>query len=77
MEAVFERGDEVSKLDLKALFVSEDLTENAKEQFNNVRENIALFERILEFPNEPECDIGMHCYEPYTCGAFNAGLNKA
>ena len=70
MEAVFERGDEVSKLDLKALFASADLTENAKEQFNNVRENIARFERILEFPNEPECDIDMHCYEPYTCGAF-------
>ena len=70
MEAVFERGDEVSKLDLRELFVSEDLTENAKEQFDNVRENIARFERILEFPNEPECDIGMHCYEPYTCGAF-------
>ena len=61
------RGDE---LDLKALFVINDLSENAKEQFNNVRENIARFERILEFPNEPECDIGMHCYEPYTCGAF-------
>ena len=61
------RGDE---LDLKALFVSEDLTENAKEQFNNVRENIARFERILEFPNEPECDIDMHYCEPYTCWAF-------
>ena len=68
------RGDE---LDLRELFVSEDLSENAKEQFNNVRENIALFERILEFPNEPECDIGMHCCEPYTCEAFNARLNKA
>ena len=58
----FECGDEVSKFDLRELFVSADLSENAKEQFNNVRENIARFERILEFPNEPECDIDMHCY---------------
>ena len=61
------RGDE---LDLRELFVSEDLTENAKEQFDNVRENIARFERILEFPNERECDIDMHYCEPYTCWAF-------
>ena len=54
-----------------------DLSKNAKEQFNNVRENIARFERILKFPNEPECDIDMHYRKPYTCGAFNAGLNKA
>ena len=67
LNSEYVRGDE---LDLKALFVINDLTENAKEQFDNVRENIARFERILEFPNEPECDIDMHCYEPYTCGAF-------
>lgn len=61
------RGDE---LDIHQLFCILDLTQNVKEQFNNVRENIAHFERILELPNELECDIGMHCYEPYTCGAF-------
>lgn len=61
------RGDE---LDIHQLFCILDLTQNVKEQFNNVRENIARFERILEFPNEPERDIDMHCYEPYTCGAF-------
>ena len=67
LNSEYVRGDE---LNLKALFVSEDLTENAKEQFNNVRENIARFERILEFPNEPECDIDMHYCKPYTCWAF-------
>lgn len=67
LNSEYVRGDE---LDLKGLFASADLTSNAKEQFNNVRENITRFERILEFPNEPKCDIDMHCYEPYTCGAF-------
>ena len=66
LDSDYVRGYE---LDLRGLFASADLTENAKEQFENVRENIARFERILEFQDEPKCVIGVHCYEPYVCGA--------
>ena len=60
------RGDE---LELDKLFYITDLTKNAKEQFNNVGENIKRFERILAGKEEPKCDIGMQCGKPYECAA--------
>lgn len=62
------RGDE---LDIHQLFYILDLTQNAKEQFNNIKENVEHFEKILEQKDEPKCDIGIQCGKPHECGAKN------
>lgn len=56
------------ELELDKLFAISDLTETAKEKFNEVDENIKKFRAYLEQKEEPECDIGGQCSDPYECG---------
>ncbi|MBE6350884.1 MAG: DUF2779 domain-containing protein [Spirochaetaceae bacterium] len=58
-------------LNLKELFTIEEVTEIAKDKFSEVEENIKYFRKFLEQPNEPECEVGEHCSNPYNCGFFS------
>ena len=56
------------ELDLQQLFNIEDLTHEAKSNYELVQENVAYFKQYLEKEEEPQMDIGEHCFKPYDCG---------
>lgn len=56
------------KLKLDKLFTIVDLTKTAKLQLPEVEKNIKKFRNYIKRKEEPECDIGSHCFDPYKCG---------
>ena len=50
------------------LFNIDDLTAEAKANYELVQENVAYFKQYLEKEDEPQMDIGEHCFKPYDCG---------
>ena len=56
------------ELDLDQLFNIDDLTAEAKANYELVQENAAYFKKYLEQEDEPTMDIGEHCFKPYPCG---------
>ncbi|MDK2049890.1 DUF2779 domain-containing protein [Aliarcobacter butzleri] len=63
------RGDE---LDIKELFVIEDVTETIKLLQEAVPTNLQIFQTYLaDKETEPNIDIGKHCKNPYECLALD------
>ena len=58
------------ELDIHQLFTIVDITEDAKNLQSTVRDNIAHIRSYMEQETEPSDDIGMHCFEPYSCGCW-------
>ncbi|PZT48520.1 phosphomethylpyrimidine kinase [Helicobacter valdiviensis] len=61
------RGEE---LELKKLFVICDITDEVRAKQEEVKKNLACFSEVLQGQNEPDIDIGEHCFNPYPCEAY-------
>lgn len=59
------RGKE---LDIKELFVIEDLTEAVRQMQPEVQERIQALKECVQNQEEPAKDLGEHCFSPYDCG---------
>ena len=59
------------EIELDKLFAISDCTTLAKERLNEVEENVARFRKYLEQKEEPDCEIGGHCKNPYDCGYWS------
>lgn len=62
------RGNE---LDINQLFNIEDITDMAKNKFNEIENNIESINSFMQehgADNEPETEIGPNCFDPYSCG---------
>lgn len=57
-------------LDVQQLFHTEDITDDAVGRMPEVAANIERFSEYMEQKEEPNDDIGMHCFTPYDCGFF-------
>lgn len=65
----YERGDE---LDIKELFIIDDVTETIKSLQEAVPTNLQTFQTYLaDKETEPNIDIGKHCKNPYECLALD------
>lgn len=53
-------------IDHKQLFVQEDITEDVKSAMVGIQERLEEMFKILK-GNEPNCKIGRHCKDPYSC----------
>ena len=58
------------KLDLEQLFTIENITSQADALYTDVEERIALLQDYMKQKEEPEKEIGLHCFDPYDCGFF-------
>ena len=57
-------------LDIHELFSIEDLTVEAKSNFELVEQNIDHYRKVMELKDDPDIDVGTHCSNPYDCGFF-------
>lgn len=58
------------ELDINQLFNIEDVTELVLEKQAEIKDNIEMinnFMKTYDSTHEPPKDIGMHCFEPYSC----------
>lgn len=63
------RGD---KLDIRQLFIHQDITADVKTLQDRVSIHLNAFRRVLSNADqEPDIDIGRHCKKPYECDAFD------
>lgn len=58
------------ELDIQALFHIEEVTDDAINLMPDVAANIERFDAYMQQTEEPDDDIGMHCFDPYDCGFF-------
>ncbi|MBR1797575.1 MAG: DUF2779 domain-containing protein [Clostridiales bacterium] len=56
------------ELELDKLFEIEDMTEEARARYDKVEETIKKLEAIMADSEEPNQEIGEHCFKPYECG---------
>lgn len=59
------------ELELDKLFNIEDVTEIAYSKQREIKEKIEQIREYMQNDNEPEKELGMHCFEPYKCGYWN------
>ena len=59
------------KLDVKKLFILEELNDSVKPYYNDVANNEQNAKKMLQSNIEPNDNIGIQCFEPYNCGFFN------
>ena len=62
------------KLELNKLFNVEDITEIAKDKYDEIKENIDqinIYMNKYKENNEPQELIGMQCVNPYQCEYWN------
>lgn len=59
------------ELDLEKLFVINDITDIAFSKQDEIADNISYLENYMSQTNEPDDDIGEHCFSPYDCGFFS------
>jgi hypothetical protein len=57
--------------DYQGLLKEEDLTREALGRLQEVDEWVKDAQRIAELPEEPQMDVGDHCYAPFECGFCN------
>lgn len=57
-------------LDINQLFISNDITDKIIQNQKQVKENLKYFEEILSKNEEPNIDIGTHCFNPYECDGY-------
>ena len=58
------------KLDINQVFNVEDITKIAKDKQDEIKNNIDFINSYMESHdqyNEPDKEIGKHCFDPYTC----------
>ncbi|HEC1770135.1 TPA: DUF2779 domain-containing protein [Campylobacter lari] len=67
LNSAYYRGD---FLDINQLFVINDITKEVLSNQNQVKENLKYFEEILSKNEEPNIDIGTHCFDPYECDGY-------
>ena len=58
------------KLDLKGLFIIEDVTSESIMLEKNIKDNIDKINNILDNKKEPNIDIDLYCFKPYDCPFF-------
>ena len=63
-------------LDINQLFISNDITDKIIQNQKQVKENLKYFEEILSKNEEPNIDIGTHCFDPYECDGYEYCLIK-
>lgn len=57
-------------LDINKLFIINDITKEVLLYQEQVKENLKYFEEILNKKEEPNIDIGTHCFNPYECEGY-------
>ncbi|EAJ5685858.1 DUF2779 domain-containing protein [Campylobacter lari] len=57
-------------LDINQLFKFNDITDKVIQNQEEVRKNLKYFEEILSKNEEPDIDIGTHCFDPYDCDGY-------
>lgn len=63
-------------LDINKLFIINDITKEVLLYQEQVKENLKYFEEILNKKEEPNIDIGIHCFNPYECEGYEYCWNK-
>lgn len=58
-------------LEVNKLFNIENITEIALTKQEVIKEKIEQIRECMQNDNEPEKELGMHCFEPYKCGYWN------
>ena len=58
------------KLDVKKLFIPEELNDSVNPYYNDVANNETNAKMMLQSNIEPNDKIGTQCFEPYNCGFF-------
>ena len=65
------RGKE---LDITQLFNIEDVSDIARQKQNEIQTNIEMINSFMDEygkDNEPDRDLGLHCFNPYLCDFWN------
>ena len=55
-------------LNLQQFFAVIDASADVADQTQYIERNLATAEEVLNCPEEPDIDLGMHCRDPYECG---------
>jgi hypothetical protein len=59
------------ELDLNQLFKIVDITDHAQKLQREISGNVDRIRAYVAQETEPNDDIGMHCFSPYSCGFFD------
>lgn len=59
------------ELELDKLFAVTDVTAEVLEKQPEIREYVKMLRDYMEQTDEPQREIGAHCFAPYTCGFFS------
>ena len=59
------------ELELDKLFTVTDVTADVLSKQNEISEYIDMLRGYMEQADEPQRDIGAHCFAPYSCGFFD------
>jgi hypothetical protein len=62
------RGNE---LEIDKLFSIANVTEKIMVLQDNIPNYLSDFEKVVDNQDEPEIEIGMHCFKPYECDCMN------
>lgn len=63
-------------LDINKLFIINNITKEVLLYQEQVKENLKYFEEILNKKEEPNINIGTHCFNPYECEGYEYCWNK-
>ena len=58
------------ELDIQALFIINDITDDARARYAEVESNLDFYAKYLDAVDEPELPVGEYCFSPYHCGYF-------
>lgn len=58
------------ELDIQELFTIIDITDDARERYSEVENNLQFYADYLDAVDEPAQPIGEYCFSPYDCGFF-------
>ena len=58
-------------LDIKELFTIDDVTDEVLQKQDEIKSNIDSINIFLEACDEPDKEIGKHCFDPYTCAFWD------
>ena len=58
-------------LELDKLFAVTDVTEEVLSKQTEISEYVDMLREYMEQTDEPQRDIGAHCFAPYSCGFFD------
>lgn len=59
------------ELELDKLFAVTDVTAEVLDKQTEISEYIDMLREYMEQTDEPQRDIGAHCFAPYSCGFFD------